>query len=213
MPFVKKTETENGILGIWRLTESAEALQADFVFSANENEEFTKIKFEKRKVEYLATRLLLQHLLNEKTEIIYLEHGKPVLKNLPLKISVSHSANFVTVIVSEKNVGIDVEQTNRNVDKVANRFLSKQELTDVQNCSDPQTAKIIYWGAKESIFKCTGFHGIQFNSQILISPFQTNNEGFFTGKLIAGNQVELYNLWYFTFENNMVVYCVENKNR
>jgi 4'-phosphopantetheinyl transferase EntD len=115
-------------------------------------------------------------------------------------------------MVSKQKTGIDVEQLNRNIDRVANRFLSTAELLDVNNSSDPQTAKIIYWGAKESIFKCSHFHGVQFNKQIIIPAFQIEKEGFFEGKLIAENKVEHYILWYFTIENNMVVYCVENRN-
>ena len=158
MPFSKKIETEIGILGIWELTESSESLISVFEFSENEKEEFNKIKFEKRKTEYLATRLLLKHILNKKTEIIYHDHGRPVLKNQILKISISHSANFVSIIISEKNIGIDVEQVNRNVEKVANRFMSIQELKDVQNCGDVQKARILYWGAKESIFTVSYTH-------------------------------------------------------
>lgn len=212
MPLVKKTETEIGILGIWKISEPVETLLSEFSFSENEKAEFEKLRSEKRQVEYLASRLLLNQLLNNKTEIIYNNLGKPQLKNNPLHISISHSSDFIVLIVSNQNTGIDVEQLNRNIDRVANRFLSNEELTDIQNCSDPQTAKIIYWGAKESIFKCTNFHGVQFNSQILIPAFLIEKEGFFEGKFIAGEQVEHYKLWYFTIENNMVVYCVENRN-
>lgn len=212
MPFVKKIETEVGVLGIWKVSEPAETLRSELNFSESEKLEFEKLRFEKRQVEYLASRLLLNELLDSKTEIFYNQPGKPFLKNNPLHISISHSSDFVVLILSKQNTGIDVEQLNRNIDKVANRFLSQSELMDVQSSSNPQTARIIYWGAKESIFKCTHFHGVQFNTQILINAFQIEKEGFFEGKLIAENQVEFYKLWYFTIENNMVVYCVENRN-
>ena len=80
MSIVKKIETEIGILGIWKLSESVVDLVSLFHFSKQEKEEFSKIKSDRRKAEYLAARLLLQELLNEKHEIQYLESGKPEIK-------------------------------------------------------------------------------------------------------------------------------------
>lgn len=209
MPFSKKIETNNGILGIWELTETAEQLSSVFQFSEIEKNEFSRINFSKRKIEYLATRLLLQNLLNEKVEIVYKKSGKPTLKNKLLNISISHSADLAAVYISEKNNGIDVEQLHRNIDRVANRFLNELEMRDVENCKNPQMAKILYWGAKESIFKCTALHGVLFDKQIHIPAFNIENEGCFSGELISELKIEKFNLCYFQYKNNMVVYCVE----
>ncbi len=209
MPFVKKIETEIGVLGIWELTETSSSLLCAFNFSENEKIEFSKIKFEKRKCEYLATRLLLESLLKEKTEITYLSSRKPILKNNPLNISISHSANLVVVLTSAQKVGIDVEIENRSIDKVVHRFLSQTEMLDVEKAMNKQKAKIIYWGAKESIFKTTDFNGVQFDRQISISPFKLKTEGYFFGKLTTEEIAESYKLWYFSYQNNSIVYCVE----
>ena len=129
MAFVRKIETEVGVLGIWKLSESDADLISQFKFSEKEIEEFSKIKVERRKKEYIAIRLLLNELLNKKPEIAYLDSGKPELKNSSSNISISHSSDFVVAIVSEKNIGIDVENTQRNIDKIATRFLSENELS------------------------------------------------------------------------------------
>lgn len=209
MPFVKKIDTEIGVLGIWELTEPPSSLVSAFNFSETERIEFSKIKFEKRKAEYLATRLLLEGLLNEKTEIIYLSSGKPTLKNNLLNISISHSANLVAILISTHKIGIDVEIENRPIDKVLHRFLSQTEMLDVEKAMDKQKAKIVYWGAKESIFKTTDFNGVQFDRQISISPFNIETGGCFSGKLTTDEVVENYKLWYFSYQNNSIVYCVE----
>ncbi len=209
MPFVKKIDTEIGVLGIWELTEPPSSLLSAFNFSETERIEFGKIKFEKRKTEYLATRLLLECLLNEKTEIVYLSSGKPTLKNNPLNISISHSANLVAILISAHKIGIDVEIENRPIDKVVHRFLSQTEMLDVQNSMNEQKTKIIYWGAKESIFKTTDFNGVKFDRQISISPFNLEPEGCFSGKLTMEEVEESYKIWYFSYQNNSIVYCVE----
>ncbi len=209
MPIVKKIETEFGNLGIWKLSESATDLISSFQFSNQEKEEFSKIKADKRKIEYLAARLLLQYLLNEKQEIKYLESGKPKLKNSSKKISISHSSEFVVVFISEKNIGIDFEDTRRNIEKVAARFLHEKEFQHIQNLENPQTATVLYWSAKEAIFKCSHEHGVQFNEQIFIPHFEIKKEGQFSGTLTAHQITSHFKLWYLFYQNNVIVYCVE----
>ena len=206
MPIIEKINTKAGVLGIWKLSESASELISNFQFSEKEKEEFDKIKVERRKKEYIATRLLLKGLIDKKPKILYLESGKPVLKNSHENISISHSSEFIVILISEKNIGIDVENTHRNIKKIANRFLCEEELNYIQNMADPQTATILYWSAKEAIFKCTDDDGILFDKQIFIQPFEIKTEGNFNATL---NKNTRYKLWYFFIENNVVVYCVE----
>ncbi len=212
MPFIKKIETEAGIIGIWEISETAESIQKDYNFLLSEKFVYEKINAEKRKIEFLATRLMLKKIVGEKTEIIYHDTGKPTIKDSHLHVSISHSASVVVVIVSNDKSGIDVEQTNRKIDMVAKRFLSREEYFHIQNLQQSQMAKIIYWGAKESIFKCSDYQGVHFYKQIHIHPFPIRKEGTFSGKLIAENTTEKFKLWYFTYQNNMVVFCVEDKN-
>jgi 4'-phosphopantetheinyl transferase len=212
MPFVKKIEVEKGILGIWELTESTERLISAFQFSEYEETEFEKFKGEKRKIEYLSTRLLLQQLLNAKTEITYQKSGRPQIKNSPLHISVSHSAEFVAIFISDELVGIDVENVNRNIDRVTKRFLHQKELEWIEKSENRQFSKILFWCAKEAIFKCSNQAGVRFDTQIFIPPFEIGKTDFFKGILITENRKEYYSLWYFYFRNNIVVYCVEDKN-
>ena len=212
MPFVKKIEVENGIIGIWEITESADSLVPVFHFSEDEKTEFQKFKGEKRQKEYLITRLLLQHLLNEKTEITYQKSGRPQLKNQSKHISISHSAEFVVTFISNDLAGIDVENIHRNIDRVTKRFLHPKELAWIEKSDNRQISKMICWCAKEAIFKCSCIDRVQFDKQIFIPRFEIGKTDFFNGRLITSNGEENYNLWYFHFGNNMIVYCVEVKN-
>lgn len=212
MPFVKKIEVENGVLGIWELTDSTDSLINDFQFSEKEEIEFKKFILKKRQKEYLATRLLLQQLMNSKSEIIYQKSGQPQIKNSPLNISISHSADLVVILISEGVVGIDVEKVTRNIEPVAKRFLHKNEMEWINKTPNPKDSMILCWGAKEAIFKCTNQTGVQFDTQIFIPSFEFGKTDFFNGILTARKSIENYNLWYFYFENNIIVYCVEVKN-
>jgi len=212
MPFAKKIETENGVIGIWEITESAGSLISAFRFTENEEIEFKKFSGEKRQKEYLATRLLLQNILGKKTEVIYHETRRPLLKDSTLNISISHSADYVVVFISNDLCGIDVENVHRNIDRVTKRFLHPEELAWIVNSNQHQMLKMIHWGAKEAIFKCSCETGVQFDKQIFITPFESGKTELFRGKLATKNKVVQYILRYFNFGNNMVVYCVEDKN-
>lgn len=212
MPFVKKIEVENGVLGIWELTETVESLIAAFQFLANEEAEFKRYSLIKRQSEYIATRLLLRELCGDKREIFYLDSGRPQLRNSNQNISISHSNEFVAIFISNDLPGIDIENADRNIDKVVNRFLNPNELAWIDKSENPKFLKMLFWCAKEAIYKCACQSGIQFDTQIFIPPFDFTKTDFFRGKLNYQNRLENYNLWYFHFQNNIVVYCVEVKN-
>ena len=212
MPFVTEIQTGFGRAGIWELTESPQELTEYFQFTRLEETEFEKINATKRQIEYLATRLLLQKLLGRKTEISYQPDGRPVLKESSLNVSISHSANLVVVILAETACGVDAELKNRNIENVAKRFLHPDEISHINSSGNRQFLQMLHWCAKEAIFKCSRQHGIQFDEQIKIEPFHTENETFFSGTLLSENTTERYSLQLMEFKNNIIVFCVEIEN-
>lgn len=209
MPFEKSIKVNKGILGIWKLSETSEELSNIFQFSDDEKTTFEKFSGERRKVEYLATRLLLEQLTGGKVKIFHLNSGKPQIENSGLNISISHSAEYVAVFLSNENIGIDIENANRNIDKIAKRFLQTQEIEWIEKSGKQQFLKTLFWCAKEAIFKCSGQTGVQFNSQIYIPPFEFEKNVCFKGTLLAKNGNEEYKLWYINIKNNILVYCVD----
>ena len=212
MTAVKILHIEKGKLGIWKFREPSEELQRIFRFTEKEKAEFQSIKYENRKREYLAVRLLLEQLLGEKAEISYTSRGKPRLENNPLSISISHSSDLAVVLLSEKNAGVDAENIRRDAEKVAHRFLSENELNAVKNSHRAQLQCMLYWCAKEAAFKFSVLPEIEFKSHINISNFAVNTDGgVFTGKLSKEQPNTNLAFHYLFYENNVVVYCVEKE--
>ena len=79
-------------------------------------------------------------------------------------------------------------------------------LNHIRKLPDKQKVAVLYWSAKEAIFKCAKEDGIQFDKKILIQPFEIKEEGKFAATL---NKHTHFKLWYFFIENNVIVYCVE----
>jgi 4'-phosphopantetheinyl transferase len=149
--------------------------------------------------------------LTKNKKLFTSNRDRPLLKNSTLNISISHSSDFVTVFISNELCGIDVENVHRNIDRVTKRFLHPEELAWIENSNQRQMLKIIHWCAKEAIFKCSCETGVQFDTQIFITPFEIGKTDFFSGKLTGKDKDIQYILRYFNFGNNMVVYCVEDK--
>ncbi len=213
MAFIKETATFAGPLGIWELSESSSQMIPLLHFSEIEKAAFEKISNEKRKKEFLGVRLLLKTLLHQKTEISYKDNGQPYLKNSRWNISISHSAELAVVLLSEKKTGIDVENTQRNISSLVPRFLNDAEKRQAEKEENPQQARILYWSAKEAIYKCAGAANIDFKRQIRIYPFAMASGAHFRGALLADQTTRNFILGHLFFQNNVIVYCVEkNKN-
>lgn len=92
---------------------------------------------------------LLKELLNKDFELIYNENGKPYLKDNSSFFSISHSDSTVICIVSDKEVGIDIEKI-RSYD---HKLLT---LLNIPDCSDEDFFK--EWTQREAYIKCYGMN-------------------------------------------------------
>ncbi|WP_297100053.1 4'-phosphopantetheinyl transferase superfamily protein [uncultured Draconibacterium sp.] len=211
MPLIEKIANQNGTIGVWELKETADDLLKTVELNPADTERLESFKTENRQKEFLATRILLQNLIPENTPTIHRDKfGKPSLINSDLNISITHSADLAAIILSDKNIGIDVEQRHRNIDKVVTRFACPAEIEFIEKSNDPQLVKILLWSAKEAIFKCCGIQGVQFNEQIKITPFDYNAQSNFSGALRHPDKEVSYELFFRIIKNNILVYCVQH---
>src|SRR3546814_10618570 len=73
-------------------------------------------------------------------------------------------------------VGVDIEQINSKIEKIAARFLLPEELEFI----DPQARlNHLYacWSVKEAIYKWYGKGGLAFFGGIILEPFSPGPEG------------------------------------
>jgi 4'-phosphopantetheinyl transferase len=210
----KIIEISMGRLGIWKLKGTVQPSPQTLSFSEKEQMEFQSIKNTQRQKEYLAVRQLLQEMTGVRDEIHYDDRGKPRLKNSPLQISISHSSDLVVVLLSACSAGVDTEHIQRKVQSVTKRFLSDEELYEVKQAINPQLSGIAYWSAKEAAFKCAALSDIEFKTHIAVFPFELQPEGgIFHGELRKNTPAVPVTFYYFFFENNLIVYCVEQTEK
>lgn len=104
------------------------------------------------------SKFFLKYVLNDNNifdySIFYNEYGKPYLDN-NLFFNMSHSNNITACIISDKEVGIDIEKIKYN-EKVAKRVLNKEEMKILNNSNNKAEMFTIFWTIKESYVKLLG---------------------------------------------------------
>ena len=90
-------------------------------------------------------------------EIAVEERGKPYFLNSPWHFSISHSKSHVFCALSEKSIGIDAEEADRQISlKLAEKILSRGEKAQFDAFSDQRLTLLTFWVLKEAQAKMTG---------------------------------------------------------
>ncbi|HAM98162.1 MAG TPA: hypothetical protein DCQ26_06090 [Marinilabiliales bacterium] len=205
MPLIFKSNVAQGtLLGVWKKEEDFELLQTVYPLRAEEKLDFVKINNIQRKSEWLATRILLTEMLEKRKTINYSEHGKPQLKDSSLMLSISHSKNFVAIIISNQHqVGIDIEHVSERVRKVIHKFLRDAEIQWCQTLKQ----QTLCWCAKETIFKIYEKE-LDFKD-VEIQAFQPDAEhGSFWARTQKGDQYKSFKINFLEFDDDVLTYTL-----
>jgi len=160
----------------------------------------------KRELEKAATAFLLGKLFNKAVDLSYTAEGKPLLKNENCHISISHSHDKLVIICDTKyDTGIDVELIRDKVLKIKDKFLSKAELEEAK---DTIEKLIIYWAAKETLYKIYGLKEVEFAKHLFIHPFELKTVGQITGEINLDSFRKKFNLHYEKLDDYMLVYVL-----
>lgn len=144
-----------------------------------------RYKAEKRRFEFLATRLLLRAVLGSAVEIAYHPTGRPYLSgNSELNVSVSHTDGFVAIALSAQRVGLDIEPMSSRQLRLRERFMALAEWEQAVQFASPEAVAAIGWSAKEALYKLIDVPGTdlldglacEWHSAGLLSDVQRSNE-------------------------------------
>ena len=179
----------NQSLGIWEISESINDLKA-----LTKGVKLDQIKSQKRKLEILAVRALLEKMCGN-VKLNYNKYGAPILDNKK-KISISHSKQLVAIIVSEFNSAIDTETITNRILKIKNKFISTND-----NINDSQEDLTIAWSTKECIFKWHQKGNLNFKDDISIKCIDHS-----TKTIEVSFDKNLFILNFLKINNHILVY-------
>lgn len=101
--------------------------------------------------------LLAQIFPGELPEIAIGERGKPYFVDSCWHFSISHTQRHAFCALSERPVGIDAEETDRNINlKLAEKILSPGEKVQFDAAEDKRLALLKFWVLKEAAAKLSG---------------------------------------------------------
>ena len=139
-------------------------------------------------------------------DLFYDENGKPHLKN-GKHISITHSFNFSAIIISDIEVGIDIEKQRNKILKIAHKFTPIEEYRTIANEDAMMRKLTIVWCAKESLYKSFAEKGVSFLENIYVEEFMFEDKKT-TATVTYGEKQETYTVDFLEFEGFTCAYAL-----
>lgn len=212
MPLSLKIDSDTDIeLAIWKTAEVSSYFSKKLEIHESEKSILDTLSQRKRK-EWLSSRYLL-HLMSGRIirgEFTKDIHGKPHLEDSDYHISISHSADLVSVIASRLLVGIDIQYFVSKIHRIKHKFVNENETQYIPEEKSIEALHII-WGAKESLYKAYGKRGLDFKKNILLRDIDmTNEQGEFYGSIVKDDYHKDFILKFRLYKNYTIVYAKEH---
>jgi len=153
---------------VWKIEESFEYLFANIALNDKSNIRLRGMKSELHQRGFLSVRHLLKEAGYTDFDLYYNTYGKPLLKD-GKHISISHSYYFSAIIISNTDVGIDIEKIRDKILRIGDRFVNTK--IDSLSTEDMVKQLTIIWGAKEAMYKTYPYGGLSFHNHIAMDPF------------------------------------------
>ena len=184
-------------LYFWNITESEKDLYEGLKFNSMLKEKINKKKSLDHRKGILSIRQLLKKTGISNENQYYDDIGRPFL-NDGRHISFSHSKKVSGIVISDKEIGIDIEKNQSKILNISQKFLNTKEKKFLIKKDVSQITYI--WTAKEAVFKAFKVNGIIFSDQIVVDPFEKNStEGL--ARVFYKNQIFKFHLFFFKIRN------------
>lgn len=137
----------------------------------------------KTALECMQTGLFLRYGLEQLEEknlyqrVTVRDNGKPYIKNSKVHFNLSHSGDYVILMIADAECGIDLQKQVNDQERLAKRVLHEEEYTHYAAMPDDMCKGELlswYWSVKEAYLKYTG-DGIRYAmSELNMSDFILN---------------------------------------
>lgn len=192
---------------LWKITESLAELSSEVTLNPKNQQRLNGMKSELHQRAFLCVRKLLQLKGYTDFDLEYDQFGKPHLKD-GKHISISHSHEYATLIISDEITGIDIELQRDKIIRIADKFVEPEwKFLDKENQEYIRKLTVI-WGVKESIFKIRNEAGISFKDHIHVHPFEIKDQSGIAD-LHFQNSVIQFKYHFIEIDNFTLVYAFQ----
>ncbi len=205
MPLYKTIQANSHTkIFVWKIEESFDDLIANIHLNSRSLDRISNMKSELHQRGFLSVRNLLKHAGYSDDELFYTDDGKPHLKN-GKHISISHSFTFSTIIISNSEVGIDIEKNRDKILRIAHKFVdSENSFLTEDNLIEQLT---VIWGAKESLYKIHPDGGLLFKEHLPVEAFKLEDNKT-KGWIKKDNFYENYDIYFEQIDGFTLVYAM-----
>lgn len=192
---------------LWKISEPLSQLITEVALKEKSKQRLQGMKSEQHQRGFLSVRKLLQVAGYSDFDLHYDAFGKPYFDD-GNHISISHSHEFSSIIITNRNVGIDLEMQRDKIAVIGFKFASKEAAFLNPDSADYIRKLTVIWGAKEAIFKIRNEVGISFNNHIEVAAFELDSKKT-KAVLNFADRMTAYNIFFEEIESFTLVYAFE----
>ncbi|WP_430810548.1 MULTISPECIES: 4'-phosphopantetheinyl transferase superfamily protein [unclassified Carboxylicivirga] len=193
-------------VAVWEMEESLPDLRKLIDLSDEDRQRLEMFRLDRRRKEWLSCRVALQQMLSAYPAVCYANSGKPSLINDRRHISMSHTAGYAAVCLSEQPTALDIEICSPRVEKVSTRFVHPAEVAYIPGDRRKEYLTVL-WSAKETLYKYYDVYGVVFKEQFVIDPFELKEAGVLSASFYHQQSVRNLKLYYKFTGDYTLVYC------
>lgn len=201
MPLIRIDEIAPDVrLGLWQISENLSDFFTSYPSLLSNKQMIDGYRADRRKLEVLATRSLVNAMVGEDIVISHDDNGRPLLSN-GFNISISHTCGYVAVIVSRlKKVSVDIEYISERVGRIVSRFLRKDEVAVSLG------EQLLCWCAKETVYKLFSMDNLAFDEMRISTVLFNGNKGVVRGENLKRGVA--FDIYYRMTDDFMLTYAM-----
>jgi phosphopantetheinyl transferase len=208
MPLFKTIKPNNYTsIFVWKIEESIHDLFINTPLTVRSEKRLNSMKSELHQRGFLSVRHLLKKAGYNDFDLFYTKNGKPHLKN-GKRISITHSFTFSAIIISDVEVGIDIEKNRDKIKIIQHKFVNF-ERGFIHKDDDYIKQLTVIWGAKEALYKIYPYGGLTFKNDIDINSFKIADKKT-TGFIKAKNWNNKYDIHFEQLDGFTLVYALDH---
>lgn len=194
---------------IWKISASFEALSEGIELTPHCARRVLDMKSDIHRRGFMSIRHLLAIEGYSDFDLFYDENGKPHLID-GKHISITHSFQFSAIIISDVEVGIDIEKQRPKILKIAHKFTPMEYYQEIDNDEKLMRKLTVVWCAKESLYKSFSVKGISFIQNIYVEDFEMDSNKTTSWVSNEGKE-EYYHVCFEEFEGFTMAYALINR--
>jgi phosphopantetheinyl transferase len=174
-------DLNKGILYRFKTPEKSEVVIADInvvtsSFSQAQLSAYQTGHSRERSLQMACADFIISDILGEDTKVSRTAKGAPFLKDKKINLSISHTSNYMAMIVNENaRLAIDIEVKGRNIDRIKRRFTIDSEVEHFREFFQDD-ALLSVWGVKECLFKIMHANGVLFTDHLRINTSKPHGD-------------------------------------